>query len=278
MLPPDSHVHSEWSWDASHGSMEGTCARAVAIGLPVIAFTEHADYTPWTVLRGGAGADKHLTTLATADGLLTPPELAVAGYLECLQRCRERFPDLHIQSGVELGEPHWHAAAVAALLDAGQFDRVLGSLHCLPAGGQFSEMASLFRQRPAAGVVREYLAEIPRLIEGSDAFSVLAHIDYPLRYWPAEAGPFDPGAFEEEFRHALQVLAGTGRALEINTRLPLGPEIVRWWHDEGGATVTFGSDAHRPEYLARGFWHAAAMAEACGFRPGSSPYEPWPRA
>ncbi len=233
MLPPDSHVHSEWSWDASHGSMEGTCARAVAIDLPVIAF---------------------------------------------LQRCRERFPDLRILSGVELGEPHWHAAAVAALLGAGQFDRVLGSLHCLPAGGQFSEMASLFRQRPAAGVVREYLPEIPHLIEGSDAFSVLAHIDYPLRYWPAEAGPFDPGALEKEFRHALRVLAGTGRALEINTSRPLGPEIVRWWHDEGGRAVTFGSDAHRPEYLARGFRHAAAMAEASGFRPGSSPYDPWPRA
>jgi len=258
--------------------MEGTCARAVAIGLPVIAFTEHADYTPWTVLDNGSGADKHLTTLAAADGLLTPPELAVGGYLECLRRCRDRFPDLRILSGVELGEPHWHAAAVTALLGAGQFDRVLGSLHCLPAGGRFSEMASLFRQRPAAGVVREYLAEIPRLIEGSDAFSVLAHIDYPLRYWPAEAGPFDPGALEEEFRHALRVLADTGRALEINTRRPLGPEIVRWWHDEGGTTVTFGSDAHRPENLARGFRHAAAMAEACGFRPGSGPYDPWPRA
>lgn len=32
--PPDIHVHSEWSWDALHGSMERSCARATALGLP----------------------------------------------------------------------------------------------------------------------------------------------------------------------------------------------------------------------------------------------------
>ncbi len=52
MLPPDNHVHSEWSWDARSGSMELTCQRAVELGLPAVAFTEHADYTPWTLSRG----------------------------------------------------------------------------------------------------------------------------------------------------------------------------------------------------------------------------------
>ncbi|HEY6684454.1 MAG TPA: PHP domain-containing protein, partial [Propionibacteriaceae bacterium] len=42
-LPPDGHVHSEWSWDAPNGSMEKTCSRAVEMGLPAVAFTEHAD-------------------------------------------------------------------------------------------------------------------------------------------------------------------------------------------------------------------------------------------
>ena len=42
-LPADSHVHSEWSWDAARGSMAGACARAVELGLPAVAFTDHAD-------------------------------------------------------------------------------------------------------------------------------------------------------------------------------------------------------------------------------------------
>ena len=49
MLPPDGHVHSEWSWDAAGGSMERSCARAVELGLPSIAFTEHADFTRWLI-------------------------------------------------------------------------------------------------------------------------------------------------------------------------------------------------------------------------------------
>ena len=277
MLPPDSHVHSEWSWDAPDGSMERTCARAVAYGLPAVAFTEHADYTPWTVADSGPGADEHLTSLASPDGLLIPPELAVEGYLECIQRCRERFPDLRIMSGLELGEPHWHGTAVAALLAAGQFDRVLGSLHCLPVGRQFSEIENLYQNRPASEVVREYLAEVAHLIQGSQAFAVLAHIDYPVRDWPAAAGEFDPGAFEEEFRHALRVLAGSGRALEINTETPLCPQIVRWWREEGGTAVTFGSDAHEPGALARQFRDAAAMARACGFHPSDDACDPWAR-
>ena len=47
-VPADDHVHTEWSWDAVHGSMERSCARAVALGLSSIAFTEHVDHTVWT--------------------------------------------------------------------------------------------------------------------------------------------------------------------------------------------------------------------------------------
>jgi histidinol-phosphatase (PHP family) len=276
VLPADDHVHTEWSWDAPGGSMERTCARAVALGLPAVAFTEHADFTACTVTA--SDLDERLQALVTPEGSLTPPELDLSGYLECVQRCRDQFPGLRIRTGVELGEAHWHSAAAAKLLAAGHFDRVLGSLHCLPAGGQFAEPPELYRHRRAADVVREYLAEVPRLVTGSDVFAVLAHIDYPVRYWPAHAGPFDPGAFQEEFRHALRALADSGRALEINTRLPLHPQIVRWWHEEGGAAVTFGSDAHRPALLARGFAQAAALAEASGFRPGRHPYDFWTRS
>jgi len=74
------------------------------------------------------------------------------------------------------------------------------------------------------------------------------------------------------------VLARSGRTVELNTETPLCPEIVRWWRDEGGTAVTFGSDAHEPDTLASQFRDAAAMAQACGFRPGQGACDPWPRA
>ncbi|MEV0643691.1 PHP domain-containing protein [Phytomonospora sp. NPDC050363] len=277
-LPADSHVHSEWSWDARDGSMERTCARAVEIGLPALAFTEHVDFTAWEVVDRHLEANSFLASIAAPDGLLTPPPFDVEGYFESVERCRDLFPGLRIITGVELGEPHLHAEAAGKLLAAGDFERVLGSLHCLPIEDGFAEPTGLYRRRRAADVVRDYLAEVPAVIESSGAFSVLAHIDYAVRSWPAEAGPFDPHAFEDEFRHALRVLAGSGRALEVNTSLPLHPDILAWWRDEGGDAVTFGSDAHSPADLARGFARAAAMVEANGFRAGRHPFDVWGRS
>lgn len=105
-LPADNHVHSEWSWDAPLASMERSCARAVDLGLPAIAFTEHLDHTVWSVDVDGPHADDHLTALASPDGQLTPPTFHVSGYLAAIARCRERFAGLRILSGVEMGEPH----------------------------------------------------------------------------------------------------------------------------------------------------------------------------
>jgi histidinol-phosphatase (PHP family) len=257
--------------------MERTCARALDLGLPAVAFTEHADYTAWTVLPGELDDHEHLKAFVTS-GSLAPPPLDGDGYLECVQRCRDQFPQLRIISGVELGEPHWHSGVAASLLKAGRFDRVLGSVHCLPFEGRFAEPPNLYRWRPAAEVVRDYLTEIPRLIKGFDEFSVLAHIDYAVRSWPSQAGPFDPLAFEDEFRHALLVLADSGRALEVNTSGQVHPEIIGWWREAGGKAITFGSDAHDPSGLAHGFSEAVGVVEAAGFRAGRHPHDFWSRS
>lgn len=272
-LPPDSHVHSEWSWDAVQGSMERTCARAAEIGLPAIAFTEHVDHTAWPAPVDGPYADDRITALAGPDGLFQPPPFDVTGYLEAIERCRSRFPDLHVLSGLEMGEPHRFPGELAALLAAGRFDRVLGSLHCLADGDHYAEPWGLYPHRDATELVREYLAEVIQLVKDDGGFTVLAHIDYPVRFWPSP--PFDVTAFEEEFRAALRATAQSGRALEINTRLPLHGRILGWWREEGGTTVTFGSDAHLPSAVGHGFREAAAMAEAFGFRSGNTPYDFW---
>ncbi len=198
--------------------------------------------------------------------------------LEAIETCRERFPGLRILSGLELGEPHWHADACSKVLAAGRFERVLGSLHRLPDGDGFAEPPGIYPHRAAADVVRQYLAEVTRLVTNCEMFSVLAHIDYPVRYWPhRQAGPFDPGAFEGEFRAALRATAQSGRALEINTRIPLHSTILAWWHQEGGDAVTFGSDAHLPSLVGHEFQEAAGMAGAHGFRPGTSLHDFWIR-
>jgi histidinol-phosphatase (PHP family) len=258
-----------------HGLLE-----AISWGLPAIAFTEHLDHTVWTVDPDGLSRLPHddpVSVLTGADGRIAPPAFDVPGYLEAVEHCRSSFPDLRVLSGLEIGEPHWHAEAVRSVLEQGPFDLVLGSLHCLPDRDRFQEPGDLYLHRDARQVVRDYLAEVALLVAGTDVFSVLAHIDYPVRAWPKELGPFDATEFEEEFRHALRTTAAAGRALEINTIVPLDATIVRWWYDEGGQAVTFGSDAHEPAAVARGFAAASALAEAYGFRPTADLFAPWRR-
>lgn len=275
MLPADNHVHSEWSWDALAGSMQGTCRRAVELGLPAVAFTEHADFTPWT-LPPGSGVPPEWRDFLSGS-VLTPPPLDVLGYLDCLERCRERFPELRIISGVELSEPHWYPAQAVDLLESARLERILASVHSAPAadGAGFTEVCDHYDGRAPAEVVRAYLAETARLIEQFPRFEILAHIDYPVRYWPADAKPYDPRDFEDEYRYVLRLLAAAGKTLEVNTKVPLRPEVLDWWRQEGGRTITFASDAHEPGALARGLREASRVAAAAGFSEGTGPFDFW---
>lgn len=280
MLPADGHVHTEWSWDAVGGSMERSCARALDLGLTSIAFTEHADHTRWVVgPRMKAWLRSADAYLVGEDGRFNPPPLAVGDYLACVERCRESFPGLHIMTGLEMGEPHWHEAQVAALLrtGAGGFDRLLGSVHSIDLDDGPRMIHHLFDEYGPDELMRAYLDEALRLAGSTAPFGVLAHLDYPLRHWPGGSGRFEACGYEDEYRAVLRALAGSGRALEVNTVVPLPGVIVRWWHEAGGEALSFGSDAHEPSTVAREFAAAAAMAEAAGFYPGRHPHDLWRR-
>jgi histidinol-phosphatase (PHP family) len=165
-------------------------------GLPSIAFTEHVDHTR-SVIPSAATVPAGFTAIGT-DGRFQAPPLDVAGYLDCLQRCRSRFPGLRILSGVEIGEPHWFPAHSSALVGTGACAGRPQLAHgdaLLPGGVAADDRRrrQLRRARP------------PGL---------------PLRAWPQHAAAFDPTTLEEEFRAALRALAASERVLEISTGSP----------------------------------------------------------
>ena len=263
-------MHSEWSHDTGEdASMARACERALELGVPAVAFTEHADYRSWQPTPApGAGP--------ASQGWFR--RLDIPGYLACVEECRQRYPALRIRSGMEAGEPHLFDSVTDAFVTACGFDRVLGSLHGIPDGGRLVSVRSLYTVRPAAEVVRRYFAELLQLVKGSGLFQVLAHVDFPRRYWPAAAGRYDESTFEEEYRGVLRELANSGRALEINTKSPLASvAVLRWWRDEGGDAVSFGSDAHVPWVVGNLFEVAVDVVEAAGFRPGRDAFDFWRR-
>jgi len=300
-----------------------TCARALELGLPAVAFTEHADFTDWVGVDVRAAPGGSSSAVAgqpdggsSKESAETPARrrwewsggrvagrrwpirvpstpgrsgaLDIAGYWETIDRCRAAYPELRIESGVELGEPHLFPMEAAALLRVRPLDRVLGSLHCLEMDGELVDVSvpEMLTPANAAAQLRRYLRATLELVESPAPFAVLTHLDYPKRFWPhAELG-FDERDYEDEYRAVLEALARSGRVLEINSCRAMGPPRgpcpgllpLRWWHQAGGAAVSFGSDAHRPEHLAAGLAEAASLAEASGFHPGDGPLELWGRA
>ena len=76
----------------------------------------------------------------------------------------------------------------------------------------------------------------------------------------------------------FRALAGTGRALEVNTSSPLASvDLVRWFREEGGEAISFGSDAHQPKAVGQRFDLAVAVVESAGFRPGRDRFDFWRR-
>ncbi len=263
----DGHVHTQFSWDAERGDMEATCRRAVEMGLPALAFTEHADYVQ--------GVHQDLRPLDTG------------AYVEELERCRAQFPDLRILAGLELGEPHQHPAEAAKALSEVEPDRILGSVHVVSWRGTVLD-GSQIERIPASevkGFERAHLEETLRLVESDAPFQVLAHLDYTKRYWPHDEVRFREEDFEEEVRAVLRALVRRDGVLEVNTTRGIehrrglcpGPTTLRWWHQEGGRAVAFGSDSHVPELIAAGFREAGQVAEAAGFRPSDDPGGYWVR-
>lgn len=274
MLPTDHHVHSRWSWDTRDTStMELACARAVELGLPGLAFTEHVDFTGWE--HDDAG--NHRGQSVGPRPRVQPFD--VAGYSADLARCREMFPELRILSGIEAGEPHLFSSSVAAVLNSGQFDRVLGSLHAIEHGGELHFVDdALLGRLDARDLMRRYFEELLVLVESSSVFGILAHCDYARRYWPAAAGDYHEDEFEDGYRTVFRALATSGRALEVNTRSPLASvDLVRWWWQAGGEAVSFGSDAHGPDSVGNRFAIAVDIVEAAGFRSGRDRFDFWRR-
>ena len=260
-------MHTQFSWDAPWGDMEATCRRALEIGLPAIAFTEHADFT--------------------SGGFPDFQRLDLSAYRCEIDRCRTLFPDLRVLSGVELGQPHLFPADAEAVLADGRLDRVLGSVHCVPWQGVLTDVSSgeLLTLAHAARTARAYFAEVLALVESSLPFEVLAHLDYPKRYWPHADLPYRDEDFEEEVRAVLREAARRGCVLELNTTRGIepqrglcpGPTALGWWVEEGGRAVSLGSDAHSPDRVALGFELASQLAGAAGFRPNDDPAGFWLR-
>ena len=174
---------------------------------------------------------------------------------------------------------------MAALLEARDFDYVVGSVHFLREGAVDMDEYSVWdTNRGPEEVWRRYFQTIGESAR-SGLFDIIAHPDL-VKYW-GDAGRRPDGDLRRYYELAIDGIAESGTAVEVSTaglRKPAGelypaPAFLQM-AIEAGARVALSSDAHRPEDVGADYEQALAVlgelgvTELCVFDRRSCRVEP----
>lgn len=252
----DLHIHSDNSKDADH-SVTLICEKAIERNLRAIAITDHCE-----CLRYGEYG--HSVTCRQSAFEAKKAKLIFEGQLV-------------VTSGVEIGSPTRNLEAVDDVLK-NKFDYCLASVHCIKGKKKSFRHLDYKREgnRPEFLIPR-YFDDIIETVEWN-GFDSLAHLTYPIRYYPEHLlAEFKFSSVEEQIRYILKTLAKNGKALEVNTR---GNEfvtadvrgnthpyfeLIKLFKELGGEYVTVGSDAHSAYDVGNGIQDAMDLISEAGF-------------
>ena len=251
----DVHSHTKISPD-SEAELLDTARAAVSAGLRELCTTDHCDLldldgNPVTDFDWPAAKEQYRAVKKLLGDELT------------------------LRLGVELGSTPSGPDTARSILAGGgdELDFVLGSLHnWIGAEGNIDLGCSNYSGNPALArrAVDAALTYTWALVtKYPDCYDSLAHINYPVRYIRRDGIDLSLADWEDRVRAIFTETAKTDHALEVNTRrgmdLDFWPPLLRWFKECGGELVTVGSDAHRPEDVAKGIPEALELLKAAGF-------------
>ena len=240
----DLHIHTLRSADSKQ-TIDEVCESALQKGLTGIAICDHADM--WFSKK-----------------LDTPSEIRKC--MEDVRRARDVYGDqLEILQGVEMAEYLYDTAESDRILNLGDFDVILGSVHSLmfeDIDDSYSRVD--FSRMPEEKILRfmkQYFLTMTEMIEKTD-FDVLTHLTCPLRYINGKyKRNIDIGCFRKEISEIFNQIIRKDIPLEINTSgigtfygycMPDIP-LLRTYTNMGGKLITLASDAHTPQNVGNAF-------------------------
>ena len=149
---------------------------------------------------------------------------------------------------------------------------MIGSLHVVD--GKDPYYRDLFSDLTDRELYQKTFEEMYACLMAADAFDVLGHIDYIVRYGTYQAEEYSYEAFASCLDAILKRVIQMGKGIELNTaglKYGLGfchphPEVLRRYRELGGEIITVGADGHRPEHVAYEFARGAEVLRECGFR------------
>jgi histidinol-phosphatase (PHP family) len=158
---------------------------------------------------------------------------------------------------------------IANLLEAREFDYVIGSVHFIAEGAvDMDEYDAWEKGRSAEEVWRRYFQTIGESA-ASGLFDVLAHPDL-VKYWGRER-PLPEGDLRHYYELAMDGIAQSGIAVEVSTaglrkragEIYPAPAFLQMCL-EAGAPIALSSDAHRPQDVGADYDAALELLERLG--------------
>jgi histidinol-phosphatase (PHP family) len=158
---------------------------------------------------------------------------------------------------------------IANLLEARDFDYVVGSVHFLADHALDTEDFSVWGSgRSAEEIWRGYFLALGEAAR-SGLFDILAHPDL-VKVWGRER-PQPEGDLRRYYELALDGIAESGVAIEVSTaglrkharEIYPAPALLRMCV-EAGAPVALSSDAHRPEDVGADYDRALELLDSVG--------------
>lgn len=235
----DYHVHSNFSFD-SEESPDNIVSRAIELGMPCIAITDHQDFN-WPV-----------------EGEF--PYIDFDNYFSTLDELSSKYEDkIKIIKGIELGLVEDAKSQCQNLIKNNAFDFVIGSCHIVDNMDPY--YSGFWKNRKDLDAFELYFKTLLNGIKSFDRFDTLGHMDYIVRYSPNKDTNYSVLDYRDIIDEILTLIISKNIKLEINTaNLAKGfsfpnphTDIIKRYKELGGEYVTVGSDAHTAENIGYGF-------------------------
>ena len=249
-LPADYHMHTPLCRHAT-GEPGEYAARAVALGLPEIGFSDHSpmpqdDFDIWRM-----NLDK------------------LEEYVVKVRQAQKDFPQLTIRLALEADYLPGYEDWVRELAARYPWDYFIGSVHYVSEEWAVDDPAqvSQWKNRDAHEVWSAYCARLKQAAE-TGLFDIIGHVDLPKKF--GHRAPRDYAQLYAPFFAAAKKADG---AIELNTaglrkdchEIYPSREILELAF-QNGVPITFGSDAHAPGEVGMNFAEAVELARDVGYR------------
>jgi histidinol-phosphatase (PHP family) len=264
LLKADYHVHTPYCGHA-HGKIVDYVEAAIEAGLHHIGFADHLGRYYLSSSQRRHHWDWGMK------------ERNVGRYIDELQELKHVYcRQIEIRIGMEIDYVEGAEDILEKALRPYSFDFLLGSIHCIPLFG-WKHLSSYSRSNPWP-VYQEYFRLCRTAVE-SGLFDSLAHPDFVWRYvrWPS----MHTEQIAAEMEKLTETAARFDRALEVNANAYLWSQLYSVddfdplqeflaMARRNAAPVSIGSDAHKPQFVAKWFEHLQGVLKNAGIEQYAS--------